>query len=158
MNRWNSLWRLRIRDPIVALLTQGISPSKVALTVSAGIVLAVFPILGASGILCTIAAWILRLNLPLIHAVAACCFPLKCALLIPFYRAGERAFGLAPIPLSIPLIVEKFFAGLTPFLRDYGMTGVRGIIVWAVCALPLGWLLFILFLRPFRAIATRLTS
>ena len=149
-------WQRRIRGPVVAQLTQGISAGRIALTISLGITLGVFPILGATSILSAIAAWMLKLNQPIIQAVAALTFPLKCLLLLPFYRAGESLFGIPSIPLSIPMIISRFFENTGKSFQDYGMTGVRGIVVWGLIAPIAGFILYFAFHRPLRAMARRL--
>ena len=42
--------------------------------------------------------------------------------------------GDAPVPLSIPLIFERFRADFWQFLRDFGMIAVQGIAVWCILA------------------------
>ncbi len=129
-----SFWKRRIVTPIVAQLRQGATPEKLALTVALGFVLGIFPILGSCTLLCGIAAFALRLNQPVIHLVNYLVYPLQLILLIPIYRAGEMLFGKAPIPLSIPLIFERFRADFGQFLRDFGMIAVQGIVVWCIAA------------------------
>ena len=45
-----------------------------------------------------------------------------------------RFCSKAPIPLSIPLIFERFRADFGQFLRDFGMIAVQGIVVWCIAA------------------------
>lgn len=149
-------WQRRIRRPVVQQLTQGISAEKIALTLTLGITLGIFPILGSTSLLSALAAWLLRLNQPIIQTVTILTFPLQCLLLLPFYRAGETLFGVPAIPLSIPLIIQRFFENTGQFMLDYGMTGVRGIVVWALIAPPLGALLYVVLRKPMRALAARL--
>ena len=53
--------------PVIQLLRQGVSPEKIALTIALGIILGVTPVLGSTLLLCTLAAIVLRLNLPAIQ-------------------------------------------------------------------------------------------
>jgi uncharacterized protein (DUF2062 family) len=129
-----SFWKRRIVAPLVAQLRQGVTPEKLALTVALGTVLGVFPILGSTTLLCGIAAVVLRLNQPVIQLVNYFAYPAQLALIIPIYRAGEKLFGNDPVPLSIPLIFERFRADFGQFLRDFGMIAVQGIVVWCVVA------------------------
>jgi hypothetical protein len=76
--------------PFIQLLRQGVSPEKVALTIALGIILGVTPVLGSTVLLCTLAATVLRLNLPAIQLVNGVVYPLQFILLIPFYRLGVR--------------------------------------------------------------------
>jgi len=129
-----SFWKRRVVKPIVAQLRQGVTPEKLALTVALGTVLGIFPILGSTTLLCGLAAVALRLNQPVIHLVNYLAYPAQLALIIPIYRGGGMLFGNAPVPLSIPLIFERFRADFGQFLRDFGMIAVQGIVVWCLLA------------------------
>ena len=129
-----SFWRRRIVAPIAAQLTQGVTPEKIAFTIALGVVLGVFPILGSTTILCALAGILVRLNQPIIQLVNYVAYPLQLLLLIPFYRAGEHLLGRPPIPLSIPLLLGRFKEDTGQFLKDFGMIGVGGILVWLIIA------------------------
>ena len=129
-----SFWKRRLVTPMIAQLKQGVTPEKLALTVALGLVLGIFPILGSCTLLCALAAIVLRLNQPVIHLMNYIAYPLQLVMIIPIFRAGEKLFGNAPIPLSIPLIFERFRADFGQFLRDFGMIAVQGIIVWCILA------------------------
>lgn len=140
----------------MAQLTQGVSPEKLALTIALGIMISIFPILGATTALCALAGIALRLNQPIIQLVNYLAYPLQLALLIPFYRAGEHMLGRAPIPLSIPLLFERFRADFMQFLRDFGMIAVGGIIIWLIVA-PAGIAALYFSTRPpLRGLASKL--
>ena len=142
-----SFWKRRVLTPFVAQLRQGVTPEKLALTVALGLVLGIFPILGATTLLCGIAAVALRLNQPVIQIVNYFAYPAQLALIIPIYRAGEMLFGKSPIPLSIPLIFERFRADFRQFLCDFGMIAVHGIVVWFLIA-PVGIAFLYFTVRP----------
>lgn len=130
-----SFWQRRVVAPIVAQLRQGITPQKIALTLALGGVLGIFPILGACTALCAIAGVWLRLNQPLIQLVNYGVYPLQIALLIPFYRAGERLFGAEPVPIvNVPELIARFGESPLKFVVDYGLVGLYGITVWALMA------------------------
>ncbi len=149
-------WRERVIAPIMAQLTQGVSPEKLALTIALGVMISIFPILGATTALCALAGIALRLNQPVIQLVNYLAYPLQLALLIPFYRAGEHVLGRAPIPLSIPLLFERFRADFMQFLRDFGMIAVGGIIIWLIVA-PAGIAALYFSTRPpLRGLASKL--
>ena len=151
-----SFWQRRIVAPIAAQLQQGITPEKIALTVALGIVLGTFPILGSTTLLCGIAAATFRLNQPIIQLVNYFVYPLQLVLVIPFYRAGETLFGKDHIPLSIPLLFQRFGADAWQFVKDFGMIAVHGIIVWTLLA-PLCIATFYFLTRPpLRGLALKL--
>ena len=111
--------RRRIARPIVELLRQGVTPEKMALSLALGVALGVFPVLGTTTALCALVAFVWRLNLPAIQIVNYFVYPLQIALLIPFFRAGEKLFGAPHLPLSVSQIiavVHVSFWGATRFL------------------------------------------
>jgi len=143
-----SFWQRRVVAPVVAQLRQGITPQKVALTLALGGVLGIFPILGATTLLCGVAGVWLRLNQPLIQLVNYLVYPVQILLLIPFYRAGERLFGAEPVPIvNVPDLVERFGADPLKFLVDYGLVGLYGITMWTLVAPLLAGLAYLL-LKP----------
>ncbi len=153
-----SLWQRRIVDPIAAQLRQGITPEKVALTIALGMVLGVFPILGSTMLLCALAAAVFRLNQPIIHLVNYIAYPLQLILIIPIYRAGETLFQRDHVPLSIPLIFERFRADFGQFLLDFGLIAIHGIVVWCLLAPAVAALIYYATRPALRALAKRTAS
>jgi uncharacterized protein (DUF2062 family) len=74
-------------------LKEGMSIEKIALGVSMGMVLGIFPVLGSTTILCAAAAIIFRLNQPLIQLVNYAVYPLQLFLLAFFYGVGNWLFN-----------------------------------------------------------------
>ena len=133
-----SWWQRRVVAPIVAQLKQGITPQKIALTLALGGVIGIFPILGATTLLCAVVGIWLRLNQPIIQLVNYLVYPAQLILLIPFYRAGERLFGAEPVPIvNVAGLIARFGESPWQFILDYGLVGLYGITVWALVAAPL---------------------
>lgn len=145
----------RLVDPIIELLRQGVTPEKIAMSLAFGLGLGVFPVLGLSTVLCTLAAIVLRLNLPAIQLVNYLASPLQLALIIPFVRVGEHLLRIGPQPLSIS---EGF--------RLLAMGVVHAVtVMWdAILHAALGWIaigpfaIWLLYraLKPLLARAARL--
>lgn len=142
-----TFWRRRVVKPIADQLCQGITPERIAITIALGLTLSIFPILGATMVLCGLVGLLFRLNQPIIQLVNYLGYPVQIVLLIPFYRAGETLFGQPHVPLSIPLFFERLRADVWQFFRDFGLIALEGIAVWCLIA-PL--LVFTLYftLRP----------
>ena len=51
-----SVWQRRVVQPIVAQLTQGVTPDRIALTLAVGVTCGLFPFLGLTTALCFVAA------------------------------------------------------------------------------------------------------
>lgn len=151
-----SYWQRKFVIPVRQQLTQGITAEKITLTIALGLTLGIFPILGSSILLCGLAGVFLKLNQGLIQVIGTLAYPLQLGLLIPFYRAGEWMFHQPSIPLSIGVLIQRFFENVPQFLKDYGMTGVRGIIVWCLVAPVVFPVIYYLVRPPIRAMAARL--
>jgi uncharacterized protein (DUF2062 family) len=134
-------WRRRFVELIVAQLRQGITPEKIALTIALAAVLAVFPILGSTTLLCALAAFMLRLNQPIIQLLNYLCYPLQFVLLIPLYRIGE-ALGAPHLSLSIPQMMTRFQAGPWQFIKDFATVALGGIAAWCLLAPPVAALIY----------------
>jgi uncharacterized protein (DUF2062 family) len=102
----------RLVGPLLALLTQGISPDRLALCVAIGVVVGNIPILGVSTIICTVIALAFRLNLPAIQLVQAAMAPTQILLIIPFVRLGEWIARAPMQPVSIKAALALMSQGL----------------------------------------------
>ncbi|MBL6749633.1 MAG: DUF2062 domain-containing protein [Nevskia sp.] len=147
-------WRRRVLGLLLAQLRQGTSADQIALTLALGGMLSIFPILGATTLLCGAVALWLRLNQPVMQLVNWLCAPLQLALLIPFYRAGE-ALGAPHLALSIPQLMQRFGAGPLKFLADFAAIALGGIGVWCLAAPLAGGLLYLALRAPLRLLALR---
>ena len=83
----------RVVDPIVAQLTQGLTPKKIALTIAIGSSIAMFPILGTTTLICLIVGVFMKLNQPIIQAVNVACTPIHIPFIFYSFKWGELLFG-----------------------------------------------------------------
>jgi|SRR5215208_2225572 len=141
------LLRRKLLDPVIALLGQGITPERLAVSVAIGAVVGVFPIVGTTTAICAAIALGCRLNIVAIQAGNYIVFPLQFALLLPFMRLGERVLGAAPLPLTPETLAVTFQLGLWHALTS--LTGAlwHAAIGWAAVA-PAAAALLSLALRP----------
>jgi uncharacterized protein (DUF2062 family) len=140
-------------DPFLALLSQGVSPEKLAQCVAFGLVIAVFPALGLTTIMAAIVAIRFRLNMVAIQTVNYIAYPLQFMLLIPFFRAGERLFQEPPLSLSGPDIMTMINKSpLEAIARLWNVTW-HAAVVWAILACVAIPLLTLLFIPIFKKIA-----
>ena len=138
-----SPWKRWVVQPIVQQLTQGTSPPKIAQAVSYGITLGIFPIIGSTTLLSLLVGVPMKLNQPVLQAFKTLAYPLQWSLVLGFYRVGEMLYGAPHVSLSIPKMIQRFFAEPGPFFRDYGMTALYGITVWCLIAPLLIFLLYV---------------
>lgn len=136
--------------PIIGYLKQGISPRKLALSVSLGVVFGTFPIIGITTLLCLVAALILRLNMAAIQLINYFIYPIQLLLMIPLVRLGAAIFGANPIPYSVEEMLQMIEADWVNALELLWVAAFYGIVGWFVVALPVGVLLFYIFQSIFR--------
>jgi uncharacterized protein (DUF2062 family) len=117
-----------------ALLRQGHTPEKLALSVALGIALGLFPIFGTTTLLCVVAAVALRLNHPAIQLTNQLMYPVQIPLIVVFIRLGDAMLGTAPIPFSAALVVAEMRAHPTVLFERFGTAGLHGILGWALVA------------------------
>ena len=131
----------RLIQPLLNLLRGGLTPADLGRSLAAGTVFACFPILGTTTLLCAFAAPLLRLNPVAIQVANYAAYPLQFALLLPFYSAGNRLFGLPPIELSTEALIDTFQKDFWAATRFFAGTGLRGVLVWGILSIPTYWAL-----------------
>jgi len=129
-----SFWKRWVIRPIAQQLTQGTSPHKIAQALAFGLTLGIFPIIGSTTLLALLVGIPMKLNQPVLQTFKVLSYPLQWMSVLGFYRLGEMLYGAPHVSLSIPKMMERFFAEPGPFFRDYGMTAVYGITVWCLVA------------------------
>ena len=120
--------------PVLELLKQGVTPEKIALSLALGAALGVFPALGWTTGLCAIAALALRLNLPAIQIVNYFMYPAQIALLIPFFRMGEKLFRAPHLPISVPEMYAMIRVSMWGAIKVLWTTTWHAIVVWMLIA------------------------
>jgi uncharacterized protein (DUF2062 family) len=118
----------------VAQLTQGLTPQKIALTLAIGSAIALFPILGTATLLCVIVGVFMNLNQPILQVVNYACTPIHLPFLYYSFRWGERLFGSPHTPLHLAAMGRLLLEQPLRFFREYGLTAVHAVAVWAILA------------------------
>lgn len=143
LNRW-------IIQPILKQLKQGTSPQRLAWSISLGITLGIFPIMGSTSLMCFIFGWMLKLNQPVLHLFKTLTYPIHLPLILVFIRLGQKINGVPLLTLSIPEMLGQFKDDPTQFARDFGLAALHGIEAWAICSIilvPTAYFTALLLLR-----------
>lgn len=139
-----SLWRRWVVKPVIAQLTQGTKPAEISKAIAFGVTTGIFPLLGTTTVLGLAVGMMLKLNQPVLQVFRELVYPVQLATILLFMRAGETLFGAEHVPLSIPMMMERFFAAPGQFMKDFGMIGLYGVVVWLLLTpLLLGVVYFI---------------
>ena len=152
-SRLKKFWQERVIALIGAQFTQGFTPQKIALTIALGLVLGIFPILGATTALCAIAGVWLKLNQPVIQLVNWLVSPLQLTLILVFVRIGEWLLRAQPVSFSVPELFRKFHESPAKFMQEFGLSGLHGIVAWLLIAPLLTALIYFLLLPPLKKLA-----
>jgi uncharacterized protein (DUF2062 family) len=150
-----TFWQRRVIDPIIAQLTQGITPEKMALTLAVGSACAVFPILGTTTILCLVVGIIMRLNQVAIQIVNLLCWPLHFALIFVYLRIGAWIFRIPRVHVTIRQLNDQFWEHPTETLERFKQAAFHAIVAWAIFAAVWSTLIYCLTLPVLREIARR---
>ncbi len=137
----------RLWHPLRDLLRQGLTPEKLAASFAIGLGLAVFPVIGATTVLCIVAAWLGRLNQPAVQLVNYFAYPIQILLLIPFVRLGERLFHSPRMPLNASQILEHIKADAVGSVRMLWTSTWHAAVAWLM-VVPLATVLLTLILIP----------
>jgi len=143
----------RLIAPVVALLTQGITPEKIALSLAFGIVLGVFPVLGSTTILCAAAAVIFRLNLPAIQLVNWLIYPLQLVFIVPLIRMGEMLLHATRLKLSLAQMLALIHADLPRAIATLWLAELHAMLAWMLIGPLAIFLIYFLLSRALRQIA-----
>ena len=143
----------KLRALVLDQLRQGITPEKIALTIAVAAGLGVFPLLGTTTVLCLAVGVPLKLNQALMQLVNYLVYPLQIAGIYLFVRIGERIAGARPMSFRVDEIVKSFAADPAKFMQKFGMTGVHGIVGWALVVTPAAFIVYITLVPVLRRAA-----
>jgi len=144
--------RSRVIEPVLRLLRQGVTPKTIAVSMSAGTVIGVFPLLGSTTVLCLLLAVALRLNLIAIQTLNWLVYPLQIVLILPFIQLGQHLFGDAPFALSSDQLQAAFEQGWLQAVVDFWHLMLSGMLAWSITAVPVGVVLYYVFVLALRRV------
>ena len=149
MGRVSDWLRRKVRDPLVAELRQGATPEAVSAAVTVSLALAIVPFIGLTTLLCLIAGRLFRLNHVVMQVVNHTAFPLQILLIVPFVRLGETMTGARHFALTPTAIVDEFNRSIPDFLEKFWLTGLHGLLGWAITVPLACWLLHLILRQTF---------
>jgi uncharacterized protein (DUF2062 family) len=142
--------RRRLLEPISRQLTQGASPSRLALALALGLVLGTIPVLGATTALCALAGVALGLNQPAIQVANYAAYPVQLALFVPFFKAGAWLFGAPPVAFTLADARAALARDAWGTAVVWAGANLRAVVAWALLAPPVALALYATF-RPLLA-------
>lgn len=125
----------RLAQPLLALLSQGLEPHRLAATLAVGTVCSLFPFLGTTSVLNLGVGLALRMNQPALQTLNQLLGPVQLALILVYVRAGEWLWRAEPQQFSVNAMMRSFRElSLGDFLAQFGTTGWHAFTAWLVSA------------------------
>ena len=147
--------RRRLWEPVKAQLRQGLSPRGLVWSACLAFGCSLCPVIGATTLLCLVVGTVLRLNHPVMQVVNYLAYPLQLALILPFWRLGERVFNAPRMDLDLAHILAFLRADFRGSIRFYGAEVWHGAVAWGMVVLPLACLAALVLEPAARRLALR---
>ena len=143
-------FRNKILIPFRLIPKDGLSPEKLAFSVTLGIIAGIFPVIGGTTVLGLLLAMIFRQNLLVIQSVQWILALLQIVIIVPFIKLGGYLLNRGRLPINIQQIKLAFRPGILEGLKTIGILHLYGIFFWALLALPLGIISYFTLLFIFK--------
>ncbi|MEM6523353.1 MAG: DUF2062 domain-containing protein [Bacteroidota bacterium] len=127
----------RLIFPLFSLLRKGSSPRRLAIAISLGIVLGLFPIPGSTTGLCLLVAFLGNYNVAVMQLLNYAVYPLQLLLIIPLMALGSSIFDLEMELFSVTAMVDLFRDDFWLALEKLWKFQFAGIIAWIIFIFPL---------------------
>lgn len=151
-----TFWQRRVRTPVVALFTQGVTPDRVALACAVGSVCSLFPFLGFTSLLNLGAGLWLRLNQPLLQTLNQVLGPVQLVLIVVYVRFGEWLWRAPDGRFTLGEMLRVFReADLGGFLQRFGWAGIHAFTAWALTSPLLGAAVYFSLRPALRRLASK---
>jgi uncharacterized protein (DUF2062 family) len=135
-----TFWQRRVRDPLVALLTQGATPEGLSKTLAWCAVCSMFPFLGTTALLNLVVGQALKLNHALMQTVNQLVGGLHVLMILLYVRLGETLWGATGDRFSVVEMITDFKnLSFAEFMAKFGWAGVHALTAWALTAPLLYW-------------------
>ena len=124
-----------MRDPLVALLVQGLTPDRIALTLAVGAACSLFPFLGLTSLLNLGIGFWLRLNQPVLQTLNQVLGPVQLLMIVIYVRLGEWLWRVEDGRFTLGEMLRVFrTSGFGDFLRTFGWAGIHALPAWMLTA------------------------
>ena len=126
-------WRGHFGDPLLAQLTQGVTPNKLAATLAIGTACALFPFFGLTTLLALGVGLALGMNQPILQTLNQILGPLQLVMILVYVRGGEWIWRAHENRFSIADMLRTFRdASFNEFLQRFGWAGIHAFTAWLI--------------------------
>jgi len=143
----------KILIPFRLVPKDGLTPEKLAFSVTIGIVAGLFPVIGTTTILSLLLTLVFRQNLLVVQSVQWITGLAQVLLIIPFMQFGAYILNHQHFHINVEQITLAFQPGILTGIKTIGIYHLYGILSWAILALPVGVISYFSFLGIFHRVA-----
>jgi len=135
-----SFWQRRVLRPIVAELTQGVTPDHIALTLAVGTACSLLPFFGFTALFNLAIGVVLRMNQPILQTLNQLLGPLQIVLILVYVRMGETIWAAEGHRFTFVEMMRVFRdKSFGQFLGEFGWAGVHAFTAWSLtCPVLIG--------------------
>lgn len=145
-------------NPASFVFRRNIPPEKIALSVSIGIAIGLFPVIGPTTFLCIFIAWALRINIALLQSVNYLMYPVQIICMIPIFKLGAFLFGREEFSFSVSEMIRMFKDNFSEALASLGWSVLYAIGAWLLMAPVIGIISYYSLLPVLKKIRKRKES
>jgi len=143
-------FKRKLVNPFLALLTTGITPRKLALTVALGFVIGIFPFFGIASLFCTLVGLRFKLNIPALLLICYVAGPFHFLLYLPFIKMGIWMFDADAFRFSLDEVLNMLREDWIKALKKLWLANLLGIVAWILVSAPVTGFIYLLMLPIFR--------
>jgi len=143
-------FRDKVLIPFRLVPKEGLSPEKLAFSITIGIISGIFPVLGMTTVLSLLLAMIFRQNLLVVQSVQWILALAQIMLIIPFMQFGAFLLNQNGIHINMQQINHAFQPGMLSGIKTLGLFHLYGILSWLILVIPAGAASYFGFLFVFQ--------
>jgi uncharacterized protein (DUF2062 family) len=135
----------KVKKKVISFLLYGITPPKLSLAITLGLLIGLSPLYGLTTVLCLLIALIFRLNHAAIQFFNYIVWPLQIVLIYPFILLSESIFVSDHILFSKEEILYLLKTNWLKALEELGAVYLFAGITWLIFAIPLSIIFYFVF-------------
>jgi hypothetical protein len=136
--------------PFRLVPAEGLSPEKLAFSVTIGIICGIFPVLGTTTILSLLLTGLFRQNLLVVQSVQWTMALFQIILIIPFMQFGSFLLDQQQLQINIEQVKLAFHPGMIAGIKTIGIFHLYGILTWSLLLFPLAVASYFICLNIFK--------
>lgn len=153
------IYKEKFLKTVKNLLTEGVTPEKLGITVMLGFIVGIIPVLGINTFILAAIALRWRLNMVIIQIINYAVYPLQIMFLVPFYKAGQWVFRTeATVNITISDYIELFSTNFFKAASEFSFMILRGMSVWFLISIPVGIIIYSIFVSFFKNLLIQVAS